>query len=185
MLLAWNLSILAAEEVEESEGIDLLLPEFSEVVAGVLAFSIIGFFVWKWVFPQIIKTLEARQQAIKDELESAEGAKLEAEKLREDYVAQISGAKDEANRIVEEARQTAESVRVDLVAKAEQEASAIKQRAHDDVAGERDRVAEAIQREVASLSLDIAEKVIGDSLDREAQQVLVDRYIEELGGVRG
>ena len=76
MLLAWNLSILAAEEVEESEGIDLLLPEFSEVVAGVLAFSIIGFFVWKWVFPQIIKTLEARQQAIKDELESAGASSL-------------------------------------------------------------------------------------------------------------
>lgn len=181
MVLPTNVLILAAESAEESEGIDLLLPATSELIAGILAFLIIGYFAWKYVFPSITRTLEARQSAIKAELEAAEAAKLEAEKLRKDYREQVSGARDEANRIVEEARQAGEAVRADIVAKAEQEAAVIKDRARADVEGERERVAATLQREVATLSLDVAEKVLGSSLDREAQRALVSRYIEELG----
>ena len=186
MMFLSNVMILAAESAEEEgEGIDLLLPATSELIAGILAFAIIGYFVWKWVFPQLTKTLEARQAAVKSELSAAEGAKVEAEKLREDYREQVSGARDEANRIVEEARQAGEAIRADIVAKAEQEADAIKVRARGDLEGERERASAAIQREVAGLSLDIAEKVIGGSLDRDRQQALVDQYISELGGAKG
>ena len=186
MLFVSNVMILAAESSEsEGEGIDLLLPATSELIAGVIAFLIIGFFVWRWVFPQLTKTLEARQAAIASEMTSAEEAKVEAEKLREDYRQQVSGAREEANRIVEEARQAGEAIRADIVAKAEQEAEAIKSRARDDIEGERERVASNLQREVASLSLDVAEKVIGSSLDRDKQQALVDRYIADLGGSKG
>ena len=89
------------------------------------------------------------------------------------------------NRIVEDARQAGEVVRADIVAKAEQEAEAIKSRARDDLVGERERAATAMQHEVASLSLDVAEKVIGSSLDRDGQQALVEQYIEDLGGAEG
>ncbi len=137
------------------------------------------------MFPTLTKTLEARQEAVKSEMTSAEAAKVEAEKLREDYRSQLNSARDEANRIVEEARQAGEAIRADIVAKAEQEAEAIKSRAREDVAGERERAEAAIQREIASLSLDVAEKVIGGSLDRDRQQALVDQYIADLGGAKG
>jgi F-type H+-transporting ATPase subunit b len=130
------------------------------------------------------RILEARQAAIRSDLAAADKAKLEAQSLLSDYQAQLAGARQEANRIVEEARQSAEKVRADIVAKAEQEATAIKQRAQADLAGERERAEAAIRREVASLSLDVAEKVVGSSLDRDAQQALVDRYIEELGSTK-
>ena len=186
MLFVSNVMILAAESSEgEGEGIDLLLPASSELFAGILAFLIIGYFVWKWVFPQLSKTLEARQDAVKAEMTAAEGAKVEAEKLREDYRAQVSSARDEANRIVEEARQAGEAVKAEIVAKAEQEAEAIKARSRDDVAGERERASAAIGREIATLSLDVAEKVIGGALDRDRQQALVDQYIADLGGAKG
>jgi F-type H+-transporting ATPase subunit b len=185
MVLSTSAWILAAESTEESEGIDLLLPATSELIAGILAFLIIGYFAWRYVFPSITRTLEARQSAVKAELESAEAAKLEAEKLRNDYRSQLAEARDEANRIVEEARQAGESIRADIVAKAEQEAEGIKARAREDLAGERERAAAGLQREVADLSLAVAERVIGRSLDRQSQQALVDQYIEELGGVKG
>lgn len=182
-----DLLILAAEEgAEESgEGIDLLIPETSELIAGILAFILIFIVVWKWALPALNAMLERRQHAVRADLESAEQAKQEAEALLKDYQAQLAGAREEANRIVEEARQSGESVRADIVARAEEEAAAIKQRAEEDVAGERDRLAASMQREVASLSLDVAEKVLGESLDGEAQRRLVDRYIQDLGGVGG
>ncbi len=175
--------ILAAAEEEESSGLDLLLPETSELIAGVIAFVIIFYFAWRWVFPTLTKTLEARQAAIRADFEAAEKAKIEAESLKNDYQAQLAQARDEASRIVEEARQAGESVRAEVVARAENEATAIKERAAADMSGERERVAAALRREVADLSLDVAEKVIGGSLDRSSQQTLVDQYIDELGGL--
>ncbi len=183
MFLSATPWLLATEAPEESSGIDLLLPDSAELVAVVIAFAIVYVFAWKWVFPQITKTLEGRQQAIKADLEAAEAAKVEAEGLKNDYQAQLAQARDEAGRIVEEARQAGESVRSEIVGRAEGEATAIKERATADLAGERDRVAASLRREVADLSLDVAEKVVGSSLDRAAQQSLVDSYIDELGGL--
>lgn len=174
--------ILAAEGAEEEgEGIDLLIPETSELIAGIIAFAIIFFFVWKWVLPTLKTTLENRQSAIKSDLEAAEAAKQEAESLREDYRSQLAGARDEANRIVEESRQAGETVKADIIAKAEQEAQGIKDRAQDELEGERERAAAAIRREVVGLSLDVAERVVGENLDRPTQEALVQRYIDELG----
>jgi F-type H+-transporting ATPase subunit b len=176
----------AAEEGGESEaeGIDLLLPvDLNEVWAGLIAFAAIFFVIWRFAVPAFNELLENRQRAVKAELEAAEEAKSEAESLREDYRQQLAGAREEAGRIVEEARQAGDTVKADIVAKAEEEAAAIKARAADELAGERERATAAIRRQVADLSLDVAEKVVGTSLDRSAQQQLVDRYIDELGGV--
>lgn len=174
--------IVAAAE-EEAEGIDLLLPETSELIAGILAFAIIFFFIWKWALPALNRTLEARQQAIAGQLQEAERAKAEAESLLTDYKAQVAGAREEANSIIEEARSTAETMRSDIVARAETEATSIVERARADVAAEKDRAAAALRQDVADLSLDMAEKVVAGSLDRDAQRALVDRYLQELGEI--
>lgn len=178
--------ILATEEAgEESGGIDLLIPEPSELIAGILAFLIVFAVVRRFALPAINKTLEARQRAIKAQFEAAEAAKQKAESLRSDYQQQLDGAKEEANRIVEDARQAGEAVRADIVVRAEGEAEAIRQRAQEEIGAERDRLAGQLRREVADLSLNVAEKVVGESLDDESQRALVDRFIDELGSVKG
>ena len=57
------------------------------------------------------------------------------------------------------------------------------ERAQGEIAGEREQVAGELRRQVADLSIGVAEKVVGDSLDDERQRELVDRYIDDLGGV--
>ena len=185
MRFALIVEILAQEsEAETGGGIDLLLPASEELIAGVIAFSIIFFVVWKWALPVFSKTLEARSQAIRDQFEQAEAAKQEAESLRSDYQDQLAGAGAEASKIVEEARESGDKVKADIVARAEAEAEQLRARARDEIASERSRVAGELQRQVAALSLDVAAKVIGETLDRDQQQELVDRYIDELGGVQ-
>jgi F-type H+-transporting ATPase subunit b len=169
---------------EEPSGIDLLIPDKNETIAGVIAFAIVFFFVWKWAVPALNRTLEARQQAIKSELEAAESAKVEAQSLRNDYQEQLAGAKAEAAQIVDDGRTSGEQVKADVVARAEAEAAQIRARAESELAGERERVAGELRRQVADLSIEVAEKVVGSSLDDARQRELVDRYIEDLGGVR-
>jgi F-type H+-transporting ATPase subunit b len=190
MYMAWNWIVATVEPVatsgevaEESGGAGLLLPAPEELIAGLIAFAIIFFVVWKYALPTLKATLQARQDAIRGELVAAERAKDEAASLLEDYRAQIAGAKDEAAQIVADAREAGEAVKADIITRAEAEAEAIKVRGAEEVASDRARAAGELKRQVAELSIDVAERVVGSTIDEDRQRELVDRYIDELGGV--
>ncbi len=174
---------ISEEGAEESSGVALLLPATEELVVSIIAFAIVFFFVWKWGVPALNAALAARQEAINAQLEAAEAAKVEAQTLLADYESQLADAKAEANRIAEEARESADEVKAGIIERAESEAEQIKGRAQDELEAERERVAGELRRQVADLSIDVAERVVGLSLDDESQRELVDRYIDELGGV--
>ena len=185
MNLAW-FATAAAETTtaDEAGGAGILLPAPEELIAGLIAFGIIFAVVWKFALPVLTATLEQRQAAVRSKLEAAEESKQEAATLLEDYRAQVAGAKDEATQIVAEAREAGEAVKADIVARADLEAESIKARGHEEVVAERDRVAADLRRQVADLSLDVAERVVASNIDADSQRELVDRYIDELGGVQ-
>lgn len=174
------MAILAAEEEESSSNVSLVLPETAELIAGIIAFAIVFFFVWKWAWPTINKTLEQRQLAIGGQMKDAEAAKAEAESLLTDYKAQMSDAKAEGNRIIEEARVTASQMKVDLLAKAEVEAENIRVKAREDAASEKSRALADARSQVGEISVDLAGKIVGESLDADAHQALIDRYLADL-----
>lgn len=184
LTLLTRLAFQAGEvDHEEPSGLDLVLPEINELIAGIIAFAIVFVFVWKWGRPAINRMLTARQEAITGQLTAAENTKHEAESLLTDYKKQIAAARDEANNIVEDARRSAEALRTDVVGKAEIEAETIVRKAREEAAGERERAVGAIRQEVASLSLDVARRVVTESVDADAQKKLVDRYIADLEGL--
>ena len=178
MLFAQNL-LLAAEE-SESGGLEILLPPRDELIAGIIAFSIVFFFVWKWAVPAINKSIEQRQAAIAGQIQDAERAKAEAESLLVDYQAQLAESKSEGNRIVDEARGTAEQLKADIVAKAEEDAEQIRAKARDEASAEKSRALADAKSEVGTISVDLAGKIVGESLDAEAHQALIDRYLSDL-----
>ena len=183
-ILATAEPVPISEGGEGGGGLRLLLPVPEELIAGLIAFGIVFAVVWKFGIPALEETLDARAAAIKADLDAAEQAKQEAESLLDDYRAQLAGAREEAARIVEEAREAAEEVRADILSRAEAEAEAIRGRAREEIAAERERVAAELKQQVADLAIEIAGKLVAESLDVERQRQLVDRYIEELGGVR-
>lgn len=175
-------SILAqAEEHEEevSEAKDLY-PAAGELIVGLLAFAVLFFFTWKWVLPKFNQVLEERREQIQGEMEKAEATRKEAEKLQEDYRQQLGGAREEANKIIEEARATAEQMRRDLQAKAEEEAQATVARAQEEIHGERDRAFQELRGQIGSIAVELAERVVGQSLDEQAHQRLIDEFIDEV-----
>lgn len=181
MQLLTAMAVLATEEGEEaSEGLSLVLPHTSELIAGILAFLIVFFFVWRWALPTINKTLEARQQAITGQLSSAEESKREAESLLADYRAQLAEAKAEGNRIIEEARAAGEQLKADIVARAGEESAQILTKAREEALTEKTRALADARREVGQISVGLAEKIVGESLDDKMQKGLIDRYLAEL-----
>jgi F-type H+-transporting ATPase subunit b len=166
-------------EAEQNDPADLI-PAVQELIWGAIAFFILFLFLAKFVFPRLNQTLEARRQKIQGELERAEQTRREADDLLADYRRQLAGAREEANRVIEEARKTADSLRRDMVAKAEQENQAILARAGEEIRAERDRVFQELRAQVGELSLALAGRIVGETLDSDRHLRLVDDYIEDL-----
>ena len=165
------------EEISEAKD---LYPATGELIVGLIAFAILFFFTWKWVLPKFKQVLEERREQIQGEMEKAETTRKEAEKLQEDYRKQLAGAREEANKIIEEARATAEQMRRDLQAKAEEEAQATVARAQEEIGTERDRAFQELRAQVGSIAVELAERVVGQSLDEQAHQRLIDEFIDEV-----
>jgi F-type H+-transporting ATPase subunit b len=172
--------VLAANVEGESSPVDLLLPATPELIAGIIAFGIVFFFVWRWALPAVNRSLEAQQKAIGGKIEDADRVKAEAESLLADYQAQLAEARATQNEMVEAARRQAEALKADILAKATAEADQIMTKAREDAAAERGRVLSEARGDVANLSIDLAERVVGESLDRQTHLGLVERYIAEL-----
>lgn len=172
-------TVLAATEGEGSAA-DLLLPAWPELIAGVIAFSLVYFFVWKWVWPSLNKTLEARQASVVGQMEAAEKAKAEAESLLEDYRAQLAAAKAEGNRIMEEARASAEQMKADVLAKAQADSDQIRAKAREEAAAEMSKALTEARNQVGEISVDLAGKIVGESLDASAHKALIERYLADL-----
>jgi F-type H+-transporting ATPase subunit b len=169
--------VLAAEQVSDKKDI---YPKLSELIMGALAFGVLFFFLSKWAMPRVNAIIEERRRRIQGDLEKAEQAKTEAEQMLADYREQLAGAREDANRIIEEARRTAEAMRKDMEDRAEQEYQSIVGRAQEEIRAERDRVFQELKTQVGELSLALAGRVVGETLDKTRQLRLVDDYIKEL-----
>jgi len=180
-VLALIASILAQaeEHPEEVSEASRFYPEPGELIVGLIAFAVLFFFTWKWVLPKFKQVLEERREQIQGEMERAEAERQEAEKLLEEYRKQLAGAREEANTLIEEARATAEQMRRDLQAKAEEEAQATVARAQEEIRAERDRAFQELRAQIGSIAVELAERVVGESLDEDSHQRLIDEFIDE------
>jgi len=175
--------ILAQAEEETRTGLDLVLPPAAELVGGALAFLVVMFVLMKVAFPKLRESVEAREQTVRGALEDAESAKSEATQLLDEYKEQLADARSQANRVIEEARQQAEQVRKDMIDKAEADAQQVVERAQEQIEAERNRTVQELQSTIADLSIDLAEKVVGRSINAESQRELVDAYIKEVSSM--
>jgi F-type H+-transporting ATPase subunit b len=169
---------LAAEtEVEHNP----IIPLWQELVLGSIAFALICFVLMKYVFPRMEETFRARVDAIEGGIKRAEEAQAEANELLEQYRAQLAEARTEAARIRDEARADAEGIRTDVLAKAREESDRIIAAGRDQLAAQRESIVRDLRSEVGTLAVDLASRIVGESLADEARsRGTVDRFISEL-----
>ncbi|CAN5671602.1 F0F1 ATP synthase subunit B [soil metagenome] len=177
-------SVLLAQE-EEQSGLDLILPATEELIWGAICFAVVAFLLSRFAFPKLREAIQARETTIQNALEETEKAKSEAQGLLDDYKKQLAEARSEANRVIEDSRQQGEEVRKEVIARAEKDAEGVVERAREQIEAERDRTVQELQGTIAQMSIDLAEKVVGRSLDGESQRELVDAYIKEVSGMPG
>lgn len=171
------------EEEAEQEAPNPILPEVKEIVWGGLAFLILLVLLWRFALPGITKAMEARTERIRDEIDEAQRAREQAQATLAEYEAKLADARNESARILEEARQQADTVRQEMHARAEAEIAELRRKASDDIEAARQRAVTDLQDQVAQLAIGAAERIVQQSLDQQASEALVERYITEVGAV--
>ncbi|MER5453245.1 MULTISPECIES: F0F1 ATP synthase subunit B [Micromonospora] len=168
---------VAAEGVEHHP----LIPLWQELVIGTIAFALLCFVLLKFVMPRIEAMYQARVEAIEGGLKRAEAAQAEANQLLEQYRAQLAEVRTEAARIRDDARADAESIRTDILAKAREESDRIIAAGRESLAVERQTIVRELRAEVGGLAVDLAGRIVGESLADEARRKgTVERFLTDL-----
>ncbi len=158
-----------------------IVPIWQEIIIGSIAFAILCFVLMKFVFPRMNQMYEARVEAIEGGLQRAEKAQAEANELLAQYRAQLAEARTEAARIRDEARADAEGIRQDVLAKAREESDRIIAAGREQLSGERQAIVRELRTEMGSLAVELAGKIVGESLEDEARRKgTVQRFLAEL-----
>jgi F-type H+-transporting ATPase subunit b len=158
-----------------------LVPSWTEVIWGGIAFLIVFVALWRVLLPRITKTLQERTDAIEGGIERAARAEAEAERLAQQYRASLEEARHEAARVREDSREEGARIIADLREQAQAEAARIVQAAQVQIAADRQQAFASLRNEVGTLAVELASKIVGESLADEARQSrVVDRFLAEL-----
>ncbi|WP_280276079.1 F0F1 ATP synthase subunit B [Nocardia wallacei] len=170
---------LLAEEAPEDR--NPLLPEVYDIVWSLVVVAVIAFVFYKYVIPRLSKVLDERSNKIEGGIARAEAAQAEAQATLEQYQQQLAEARLEAARIREEARKQGQQILAQLRSEAQAEADRIVASGHAQLEAQRQQIVTELRSELGSTAVDLAEKIIGQSVSDEAKQAAsIDRFLTEL-----
>jgi F-type H+-transporting ATPase subunit b len=158
-----------------------LLPSWPEFIIGTILFALVFGALAKFLLPRAQQTLTERTDQIEGGLARAEEAQAEAEQLLEQYRQQLAEARHEAARLREEAREQGAQIIAEMREQAQAEARRVTEAAQVQIEAERQQALTALRAEVGTLSVELAGRIVGESLTDEARQGrMVDRFLDEL-----
>ena len=135
----------------------------------------------KFLFKPVMKMIQDRQKEIDDIYADANQTKKEADDLQSQYSEKLSLATKTGEQMVKEAVERGQQYQAQILQQANAEADAIRQKAFSDIAREKEKALTAARTEIAGLAVEIAGKVIDESLTGDDREKLADRFIEALG----
>ena len=173
---ALSLLLQAAEETPKgpftiNPGVSL----WTLVIFGLLLLAL-----GKWAWPAILKAVEEREKKIQAQIEAAEKANQDAQRVLADYQQKLAAARGEAQDLLAAGRAAGEKLREDIMARARAEHEELIDRARREIASEREKAVADLRREAVELSLAAAGKVIEKNLDTEADRRMVQEYLNSL-----
>ena len=171
------LSYLAQSETGQNP----LIPALPEFIIGTIVFVVVFGVLAKLLMPRIQQTLAERTEMIEGGLARSDEAQAEAKQLLDQYREQLAGARHEAARLREEAREQGAQIIAEMREQAQAEARRVTEGAQAQIEAERQQALHALRAEVGTLATELASRIVGESLTDEARQSrMVDRFLTEL-----
>ena len=160
--------------------------EFISIDAWTIIFQICNlllllFLIRKFLWKRVMAVLEARQQEIDGMYDAAGKDRQEAARMKEDYTARMGNAREEADRLVRNAVDTAHNRGDAIVKEAQAEAAHIKQKAEKDIEQEKRKAYSELMGEISGMAADIAGRMVEREINAEDHRELVEEFIKSAG----
>ena len=150
---------------------------FWQIILFTLLLLLLRKFAWK----PILHAINEREEGIKNALAGAEDAKKEMQNVTADSEKLLQEARAEREAMLKEAREIKEKMIADAKAQAQSEGEKMIAQAKQSIEGEKKAAIADIKNQVASLSVEIAEKVLQNQLDNKDKQLkLVDQLVGDI-----
>ena len=153
----------------------------STVIFAIINFCILVVGLKVFLYKPVCNMLDSRKEEVANNLNSAEEAKLEAQKLKDEYAAQLQNARSEAQDIINQAAKIGEQTKADIVNEAREEAARLTAKAQADIAREKTEALNEIRNEITDLAVLAAAKVVGKTIDVADHQNMVNDFVKEVG----
>lgn len=158
----------------------LITPDFGLLFWMVVIFGVVFFLLAKFGFPVITKAVQTRSDHIADSLKAADEAQARLAGLAQEQAKMIEETRLEQSRILKEASESRERIIAQAKEEAAAEAAKLLDHAKVEIAAERESAIRDIRRQVAMISVEVAEKIVRKDLEGDAaQQGLIDRMVDE------
>ncbi len=159
---------------------ELVTPGLGLIFWMTISFGILLFILGKYAWKPIMKMLKEREESIENSLRSADKAIEDIEKLKISNEELLREAKNEKDQILKEARKIKESIIDEAKTKATDEANRILEQARENINNEKMAVITELKNQIATLSIEIAEKIMKEELTKdERQKTFINKLVNE------
>ncbi len=152
------------------------------IIWTIITFVILLFLLRKVAWKPILTMIDERERTIRTSLDQAEQARSEAEEKLRAYEQRLAEARKESRRIIAEGKESAEKIRDDIVAEAQNQKQGMLQDARKQIEAEREKAIQDIKDSVANIAISAASKIIGRQLDDQAHVDIIERSLRGMGG---
>lgn len=159
----------------------LVSPDYGTIFWMVLAFSVVFLILRRFAWGPVLKMLRERDESIEKALESAREAREGLSSLKTEQERMLQEAHAERDKLMAEARQIREQLITKAREDALQESARVFEQAKNQIESEKIAAIGEIRQQVASLAVDIAEKILKKELsDRNLQENLIKEQLSDL-----
>ena len=155
--------------------------EWGTVIVTVITFAILLALLKKFAWGPLKEVMDKRERDINRDIDEAEEARLNAQKLEEENKKTLKQTQDEVQRILEDARVQARKQHEEIIHEANIRANGMIETAQSEINSEKERALADINNQVSELSVLIASKVLQKEISEQDQKELVDKYLKEAG----
>ncbi|MFL5617610.1 MAG: F0F1 ATP synthase subunit B [Gemmatimonadaceae bacterium] len=180
LLRSLVISVLAAAPAlaqEEAGRPDLLSPSSGLMAWTLIIFVALAIILSRYAFRPITAAVRAREQALEAAINDAKRDREEAARLLEQHRTALDASRGEAQKLIADARVSAERVRAELAEQAHAEQASMLARARQEIESEKSRAIADLRREAVDLAIAGASKVIDRNLDQAANRQLVESFL--------
>ena len=160
---------------------NLVTPDIGLLFWMLVSFLIVLFLLKKYAWKPILGSLKAREESITEALNTAKKTKEEMAALKADNEKLLQQARAERDAMLKEARDTKDAIIAESKSKAQAEANKIMAQARETINTEKNAALADLRNQVASMSIDIAEKILRQELSNdEKQKSLMENLMKDI-----